>query len=43
MEQLQTTVQMSTRMMATLSTTVSALIKAYQTKNTTGTNQGGAQ
>lgn len=43
MKQLQTTVQMSTRMMSTLSTTVSALINAYQTKNTTGTNQGDAK
>lgn len=38
MEQLQKTVQMSNRMMATLSATVSALTKAYQAENTTETN-----
>lgn len=37
MEQLKQTVQMSNRMMATLSATVSALTKAYQAANTTET------
>ena len=47
MDQLQKTVQMSNRMMATLSATVSALTKAYQglklSDTTTETNQGDAQ
>lgn len=43
MEQLQKTVQMSNRMMATLSATVSALTKAYQAENTNETKQGDAQ
>ncbi len=46
MDQLQKTVQMSNRMMATLSATVSALTKAYQglkSADTTETNQGDAQ
>lgn len=47
MEQLKQTVQMSNRMMATLSATVSALTKAYQglksSDTTTETNQGDAK
>ena len=48
MDQLQKTVQMSNRMMGTLSSTVAALTKAYQdlakpTENTTETKQGDAE
>ncbi len=47
MEQMQKTVQMSNRMMATLSATVLALTKAYQglkpSDTTTETKQGDAE
>lgn len=48
MEQMQKTIQMSNRMMGTLSSTVAALTKAYQdltkpTENTTETKQGDAE
>ena len=48
MEQIQKTIQMSNRMMGTLSSTVAALTKAYQdltkpTENTTETKQGDAE